>query len=105
MTFLKQYSDFGITNFIVTWSESEIQRRNITLQTEIWTREIAWIKNNLQSTYEKVAKQKELIEHDFYFQILKDAGVKRTIIKKYQAMINNRLVRYLQTNGLHINFT
>ena len=87
--------------------ESEIQRLTDNLANRNSEHEkLAEFKNNLQSTYEKVAKQKELItEHDFAFSLLKDGGVKRTIIKKYLPMINQQVNRYLQMMDFYINFT
>ena len=107
MTFLKTIFGFRDYNDShVIWNQ-KFKDLPTTLQTEILnTRNWLEFKNNLQSTYEKVAKQKELItEHDFAFSLLKDGGVKRTIIKKYLPMINQQVNRYLQMMDFYINFT
>ena len=87
--------------------ESEIQRITEQLENRNTEHEkLAEYQQNLATTYEKVAEQKELIsEHDFAFGLLKDSGVKKTIIKKYLPLINQQVNRYLQMMDFYINFT
>ena len=87
--------------------ESEIQRLTDQLENRNTEHEkLAEFQHNLQTTYEKVAERKELIsEHDFAFGLLKDSGVKKTIITKYLPMINQQVNRYLQMMDFYINFT
>ena len=87
--------------------ESEIQRITEQLENRNTEHEkLAEYQQSLATTYEKVAEQKELIsEHDFAFGLLKDSGVKKTIIKKYLPLINQQVNRYLQMMDFYINFT
>ena len=87
--------------------ESEIQRLTDQLANRNTEHEkLAEYQSRLQATYEKVAEQKELIsQHDFAFGLLKDSGVKKTIITKYLPMINQQVNRYLQMMDFYINFT
>jgi len=87
--------------------ESEIQRIAEQIANRNTEHEkLAEYQNNLAATYEKVAEQKGLIsEHDFAFGLLKDSGVKKTIIKKYLPLINQQVNRYLQMMDFYINFT
>ena len=64
--------------------ESEIQRITEQLANRNTEHEkLAEYQHNLAATYERVTEQKELIsEHDFAFGLLKDSGVKKTIIKR-----------------------
>ena len=57
-------------------------------------------------TTNKLLEEKESIEyHNFAHFLLKDGGVKRTIIKKYLPLINQQVNRYLQMMDFYINFT
>ena len=87
--------------------ESEIQRITEQIANRNTEHEkLAEYQNNLAATYEKVAEEKGLIsEHDFAFGLLKDSGVKKTIIKKYLPLINQQVNRYLQMMDFYINFT
>jgi len=87
--------------------ESEIQRITDQLANRNTEHEkLAEFQSTLAATYETVTEQKELIsEHDFAFGLLKDSGVKKTIIKKYLPMINQQVNRYLQMMDFYINFT
>ena len=87
--------------------ESEIQRITEQIANRNTEHEkLAEYQNNLAATYEKVAEQKELIsENDFAYGLLKDSGVKKTIIKKYLPLINQQVNRYLQMMDFYINFT
>ena len=87
--------------------ESEIQRITEHIENRNTEHEkLAEFQHNLQTTYETVTQQKELItQHDFAFGLLKDSGVKKTIITKYLPMINQHVNRYLQMMDFYINFT
>ena len=87
--------------------ESEIQRITDQLANRNTEHEkLAEFQSTLAATYETVTEQKELIsEHDFAFGLLKDSGVKKTIITKYLPLINQQVNRYLQMMDFYINFT
>ena len=87
--------------------ESEIQRITEQLENRNTEHEkLAEFQHKLQETYEEVTQQKEQIDHhDFAFGLLKDSGVKKTIVKKYLPMINQQVNRYLQMMDFYINFT
>ena len=87
--------------------ESEIQRLTDQLENRNTEHEkLAEFQHKLQETYEEVTQQKEQIDHhDFAFGLLKDSGVKKTIVKKYLPMINQQVNRYLQMMDFYINFT
>ena len=87
--------------------ESEIQRLTDQLANRNTEHEkLAEFQHKLQETYEEVTQQKEQIDHhDFAFGLLKDSGVKKTIVKKYLPMINQQVNRFLQMMDFYINFT
>ncbi len=87
--------------------ESEIQRITEQLENRNTEHEkLTEFQHKLQETYEEVTQQKEQIDHhDFAFGLLKDSGVKKTIVKKYLPMINQQVNRYLQMMDFYINFT
>jgi len=64
---------------------------------------------DLEENFSKVSKESEdnkdlLINYNFVFDLLKDGGVKRQIIKKYLPLINNQVNRYLQMMEFFVNF-
>ena len=62
-------------------------------------------RENLQKTFEYLAKKKEeIVYYDFAYSLLKDDGVKTKIIKKYLPFINQQVNRYLQMMDFYINF-
>ena len=63
----------------------------------------------LEENFESVCKESDsnkdlLINYNFVFDLLKDGGVKRQIIKKYLPLINNQVNRYLQMMEFFVNF-
>ena len=86
--------------------ESEIQTITSQLQNRNSEHEkLETLRENLDVTYDKLAKRKEDITyHDFIYSILKDGGVKAKIIKKYLPLINQQVNRYLQMMDFYINF-
>jgi DNA repair exonuclease SbcCD ATPase subunit len=86
--------------------ESEIQR--IASQLENRNSEhdkLASFQEQLNKTYEELSTQKELLSYyDFVFNLLKDGGVKRQVIKKYLPLINKQVNRYLSMMDFYINF-
>ena len=63
-------------------------------------------RENLQNTYGELAERREDISYyDFTYDLLKDGGVKRKIIKKYLPLINKEVNKYLQKMEFYINFT
>ena len=62
-------------------------------------------RENLQKTFEELAKKKEeIVYYDFAYSLLRDDGVKTKIIKKYLPFINQQVNRYLQMMDFYINF-
>jgi len=90
----------------ITGLESEIQTITSQLQNRNSEHEkLETLRENLDVTYDKLAKRKEDITyHDFIYSLLKDGGVKAKIIKKYLPLINQQVNRYLQMMDFYINF-
>tara|TARA_R100000742_G_C4279332_1_gene103625 strand:+ start:3160 stop:4881 length:1722 start_codon:yes stop_codon:yes gene_type:complete len=64
------------------------------------------LQEQLNSTYDKLVQQKEEGQYkEFVYDLLKDGGVKGSIIKKYLPLINERVNKYLQMMDFYINFT
>ena len=87
--------------------ESEIQRITDQLANRnVEDDKLASFKENLKTTYDELAKNKDTIQYyDFTYGLLKDGGVKSKIIKKYLPLINQQVNRYLQMMDFYINFT
>jgi len=87
--------------------ESEIQRITDQLANRnVEHEKLATFKENLKTTYDELAKNKDTIQYyDFTYGLLKDGGVKSKIIKKYLPLINQQVNRYLQMMDFYINFT
>ena len=87
--------------------ESEIQRITDQLANRNAEHEkLTSFKENLKTTYDELAKNKDTIQYyDFTYGLLKDGGVKSKIIKKYLPLINQQVNRYLQMMDFYINFT
>jgi len=86
--------------------ESEIQTITSQLQNRNSEHEkLETLRENLDVTYDKLAKRKkDITYHDFIYSLLKDGGVKAKIIKKYLPLINQQVNRYLQMMDFYINF-
>jgi DNA repair exonuclease SbcCD ATPase subunit len=86
--------------------ESEIQ--TITSRFENRNSEhdkLAAFREQLNTLYSDLSTQKELLSYyDFLFNLLKDGGVKRQVIKKYLPLINQQVNRYLTMMDFYINF-
>ena len=62
-------------------------------------------RNSLQDTYQILSEKKETISYyDFAYGLLKDGGVKASIVKKYLPLINQQVNKYLQIMDFYINF-
>ena len=87
--------------------ESEIQRITEQLANRNTEHDkLATFKDNLKTTYNELAENKDTINYyDFSYSLLKDGGVKTKIIKKYLPLINQQVNRYLQLMDFYINFT
>jgi len=87
--------------------EKEIQRITNNLENEnIEHEKLAQFKQKLNSIFEELSEKKETISYyDFCYGLLKDSGVKTTIIKKYLPLINQQVNRYLQMMDFYINFS
>ena len=63
------------------------------------------LERSLQDTYQHLAEKKETISYyDFAYGLLKDGGVKASIVKKYLPLINQQVNKYLQIMDFYINF-
>jgi|TARA_B100000085_G_scaffold194781_1_gene178599 DNA repair exonuclease SbcCD ATPase subunit len=87
--------------------ESEIQTITEQLANRNTEHEkLSQFSEELKTITDKLLKEKESIEyHNFANFLLKDGGVKRSIIKKYLPLINQQVNRYLQMMDFYINFT
>lgn len=66
---------------------------------------LAAFREQLNTLYSDLSTQKELLSYyDFLFNLLKDGGVKRQVIKKYLPLINQQVNRYLTMMDFYINF-
>jgi len=86
--------------------ESEIQRVTEQLANRNTEHEkLESFRNSLQDTYQHLAEKKETISYyDFAYGLLKDGGVKASIVKKYLPLINQQVNKYLQIMDFYINF-
>jgi len=86
--------------------EHEIQVITNTLQNRNTEHEkLNSFKKQLSGVFEKLADLKQKIsEYDFVYSLLKDGGVKTSIIKKYLPLINQQVNKYLQMMDFYINF-
>ena len=87
--------------------ESEIQRLTEQLANRNTEHEkLAALREQLNTTFEQLGEEREDIQYkDFVYNLLKDGGVKRKIIRKYLPLINKQVNRYLQMMDFYINFT
>ena len=87
--------------------ESEIQRITDNLANRnIEHEKLTSFKDNLKTTYDELAQNKDTINYyDFSYSLLKDGGVKTKIIKKYLPLINQQVNKYLQLMDFYINFS
>ena len=87
--------------------ESEIQRITDNLANRnIEHEKLTSFKDNLKTTYDELALNKDTINYyDFSYSLLKDGGVKTKIIKKYLPLINQQVNKYLQLMDFYINFS
>tara|TARA_B100000131_G_scaffold64447_1_gene60832 strand:+ start:1470 stop:3182 length:1713 start_codon:yes stop_codon:yes gene_type:complete len=87
--------------------ESEIQRLTDQLANRNTEHEkLAKLSEQLNATFESLGEEKDDIQYkDYVYNLLRDGGVKRKIIKKYLPLINKQVNRYLQMMDFYINFT
>ncbi len=87
--------------------ESEIQRLTEQLANRNTEHEkLAALREQLNITFEQLGEERDDIQYkDFVYNLLKDGGVKRKIIRKYLPLINKQVNRYLQMMDFYINFT
>jgi DNA repair exonuclease SbcCD ATPase subunit len=86
--------------------QSEIQTLTEQLQNRNSEHEkLESFKDSLQEVFKKIAEKKEEVKYnDFAYSLLKDGGVKSSIIKKYLPLINQQVNRYLQMMDFYISF-
>ena len=86
--------------------ESEIQKLTDQLANRNTEHEkLESFRDSLQDTYQKLSEKKETISYyDFAYGLLKDGGVKASIVKKYLPLINQQVNKYLQIMDFYINF-
>ena len=87
--------------------ESEIQRITDQLANRNSEHEkLNSFKDNLCKTFNQLSEHKEgQSKYEFVYSLLKDGGVKTSIIKKYLPLINQSVNKYLQIMDFYINFT
>ena len=87
--------------------ESEIQRLTDQLANRNTEHEkLAKLSEQLNTTFESLGEEKDDIQYkDYVYNLLRDGGVKRKIIKKYLPLSNKQVNRYLQMMDFYINFT
>ena len=109
----KLLNDINQNNALISGHHQQIRRLESEIQTitsQIENRnteheKLEQFRDNLQSTYEELAKRKESISYyDFTYSLLKDSGVKAKIIQKYLPLINQQVNKYLQMMEFFINF-
>ncbi len=86
--------------------EQEIQRVTEQLANRNTEHEkLESFRSSLQDTYQDLSEKKETISYyDFAYGLLKDGGVKASIVKKYLPLINQQVNKYLQIMDFYINF-
>ena len=86
---------------------NEIQRITDQLQNRNTEHEkLNELQEQLNSTYDQLVESKEDGQYkEFVYSLLKDGGVKTSIIKKYLPLINRQVNKYLQMMDFYINFT
>ena len=87
--------------------ESEIQRITDQLANRNSEHEkLNSFKENLCKTFDQLSEHKDgQLKYEFVYSLLKDGGVKTSIIKKYLPLINQSVNKYLQMMDFYINFT
>ena len=85
--------------------ENEIQRITNQLKNRnIEHEKLEEFKENLKNTDVELVERKENINYlDYSYNLLKDGGVKTSIVKKYLPLINQQVNRYLQMMDFYIN--
>ena len=85
--------------------ENEIQRIASQLKNRnIEHEKLEEFKGNLKNTDVELVERKENINYlDYSYNLLKDGGVKTSIVKKYLPLINQQVNRYLQMMDFYIN--
>ena len=86
---------------------NEIQRITDQLQNRNTEHEkLNELQEQLNSIYDQLVESKEDGQYkEFVYSLLKDGGVKTSIIKKYLPLINRQVNKYLQMMDFYINFT
>lgn len=90
---IKEYSDEISKISELNYNEREEQKKLIEYQTEL---------NEILSSISEM--NEELQNYSFCHSLLKDGGVKSTIIKKYIPLINCQINKYLHMMDFFINF-
>ena len=69
------------------------------------TEKLESFKNNLDTVDNRISEgNTEITKHNFVYELLKDGGVKTSIIRKYIPLINKHVNKYLQMMEFYINF-
>lgn len=119
-TFLKISRELNNTNSKISQNNLKIAQINSQikeLNTEIESI-VSQVKNTtheheklesfqkeLQEITESILRAKEDIHYyDFTHSLLKDSGVKTSIVKKYVPLLNQQINKYLQMMDLYVNF-
>lgn len=100
-------------NLSIAQSNSRIKELNQEIQTILTQLEnqgkehekLNSFQEQLNEINQTILKLKEDIHYyDFTYGLLKDGGVKSSIVKKYVPMLNQQINKYLQMMDLYVNF-
>tara|TARA_B100001059_G_scaffold23415_2_gene18808 strand:- start:14308 stop:16023 length:1716 start_codon:yes stop_codon:yes gene_type:complete len=99
-------SDISNINKTITNLHSEISTIRESIDNQAESKEnLNSIIKNLKSSVDEISNLKvEMEKHQFVNELLKDGGVKTSIIKKYIPLINKHVNKYLQMMEFYINF-
>ena len=90
----------------ITRLESEIESINESINTQTESKaELKSMVSKLKDSTDGISNlREEMDNHQFVSELLKDGGVKTSIIKKYIPLINKHVNKYLQMMEFYINF-
>lgn len=90
----------------ITRLEGEIESINESINTQTESKaELKSMVSKLKDSTDGISNlREEMDNHQFVSELLKDGGVKTSIIKKYIPLINKHVNKYLQMMEFYINF-
>ena len=105
-TLASSNSDISNINKTITNLQSEVSAIRESIDNQAESKEnLNSIIKKLKSSVDEISDLKvEMEKHQFVNNLLKDGGVKASIIKKYIPLINKHVNKYLQMMEFYINF-